>query len=493
MLKICRLTLTSRRWSHVMNNSAPEKSLRLDTLSKAVLDSEYAVRGEIVIRAYELQKQLENGASLPFSRLVYCNIGNPQALGQAPLTFHRQLLSLITNPGSDAKVPEDVQKRARAYLNACPKFGAYTHSKGMDYMREQIAGAIDRRDKVEKTNIEDLFITDGASMGVKTVLELLIGTSTDGILIPIPQYPLYSASIVRLNGTWIGYEMDEDYDQRSGWKINMAEIEKKYTSHRGNVRAIVVINPGNPTGNVLSRDEMEEIVKFAQKHRCVILADEVYQSNIYTDKEFISFRRVVHEMKSPVELFSFMSISKGYYGECGLRGGYLHATNIESDVLAQLYKLFSMTLCSNTLGQALVASILTPPESGDPSYDLFEKEKNSILSSLKRKAKLVEKRLNTIPGIDCMPVEGAMYAFVRVHLPDAYIAKAKNCGKAPDSMYCMDMLEKTGVVTVPGSGFGQKAGSYHFRITILPDEESIGGVLDVFEKFHLELCATYEK
>eukprot|EP00397_Hematodinium_sp_SG-2012_P010289 GEMP01010399.1.p1 GENE.GEMP01010399.1~~GEMP01010399.1.p1 ORF type:complete len:524 (+),score=115.26 GEMP01010399.1:565-2136(+) len=477
------------------------KSLRIDTLPKQVLSAEYAVRGEIVNKSAELQKRLDAGEKLPFTKLVPCNIGNPQSVGQSPLTFHRQVLSLIANPPEIERstYPEDVKQRAREYTKAYPQFGAYSHSKGIDHMRRQVAKYIEQRDgpKVtEKVDVEDIFITDGASMGVKTVLELLISSPNDGILIPIPQYPLYSASIVRLDGKWIGYEMDEDYNTRQGWKINMDVIRKSIAEFRSkpknNVRAIAVINPGNPTGNVMSRKEIEDVIKLAEEEGLVILADEVYQSNVYAaDKKFYSFRQVTLEMGSQVELFSFMSISKGYYGECGLRGGYLHATNIDTAVVAQLYKLFSMTLCSNTLGQAMMASIVTPPKEGDASYELFETEKNGILSALHRKAKIVEERLNNIEGVDCMPVEGAMYAFVRVQLPAKFIEEAKGVGRAPDVHYCFHMLELTGVMTVPGSGFGQKAGSYHYRMTILPEETMLNGVLNDIENFHLNLIKKY--
>merc|ERR1719456_1788192 len=119
------------------------------------------------------------------------------------------------------------------------------------------------------------------------------------------------------------------------------------------------------------------------------MADEVYQDNIYAaGKQFTSFRQVVHELDAKVQLMSFHSISKGYYGECGIRGGYMHLTNIDAEVNDQIYKLFSMTLCSNTIGQAMVASILNPPEPGEPSYDLFTQEKLQKLNALKQKAVL---------------------------------------------------------------------------------------------------------
>jgi len=476
------------------------RSLVPSKLPAGVLDSEYAVRGEIVIRSYELEKQLKEGAKLPFKRIVPCNIGNPQTVGQNPITFHRQVLSLITNPLAieTSPYPADVIQRAKKYIAAFPKFGAYSHSKGIAYMREEVAKAIDKRDGpgVRTSDPENIFLTDGASNAVKTVLEMLITGPTDGILIPIPQYPLYSASIVRLGGKWIGYELGEDYNKPNpSWEFDFDEIRKRISEFQlagGQMRAIAVINPGNPTGNVMSRKEIEGVIKLAQEHKLVILADEVYQSNIYAEgKQFHSFRKVALEMEAKVEVFSFMSISKGYYGECGLRGGYLHATNIDSEVMDQLYKLMSMTLCSNTLGQAMMAAIMNPPQEGDPSYPVFIKEKDDILTGLKKKGKILVEKLNKIPGVQTFPVEGAMYAFVKIDLPQKFIDEANAKGKEPDTLYCLYMVEETGVVTVPGSGFGQRPGTYHYRTTILPEESILRDVLDILAQFHTNLIKRY--
>jgi len=477
-----------------------QRSLRFESLPENVRKAEYAVRGEIVIKSFALQKRLDNGEKLPFTRLVKCNIGNPQSVGQNPLTFHRQLLSLLTNPHAIpmSTLPADVVNRAKEYIKAFPKFGAYSNSKGIKKMRQEVAKFIDRRDGVtdiEKTDIEHLFLTDGASSGVKAALELLVASKKDGVLIPIPQYPLYSASVIRLGGTWVGYELSEDYTTHIGWDIDIEEIKRniaKFEIQGNKIKALVVINPGNPTGNVLTRKSIEQVIRLCEEHNIVILADEVYQANVYAnDKQFFSFRKVVLEMNAKVELFSFHSISKGYYAECGLRGGYIHATNIDPLVLAQLYKLFSMNLCSNTLGQAMVASIMNPPNQGDESYALFKKERDDIYSSLKKKAVIVEQKLNSMNGVQCMPVEGAMYAFPQITFPQLFLEEAKKKGKSPDFLYCVSMMEKTGVVCVPGQGFNQKPGTFHYRMTILPEEKLL---LEVFEKiiiFHNNLMSKY--
>jgi aspartate/methionine/tyrosine aminotransferase len=534
--------------------------LQESDLPGTVLKSEYAVRGEIVLRAQEIQAELDAAkqagvahTKYGFDKLVPCNIGNPQAVGQSPLTYHRQMLSIVTTSPKDMKhngtewkplaevaamprfqdFPLDVIARGYHFLKA-GNIGAYSHSKGALLFRQKIAQYIDRRDAVSgapKVNVEDIFITDGASPAVKTVLELLIRDEKDVVLIPIPQYPLYSASIVRLGGTYVGYELTEDYtapeDQR-GWNLDVPALETLVQTEKAkgnNVRGIAVINPGNPTGNVLTEDVITAIVQFAERHDMVILADEVYQENVYnlnpsqTDskpKEFVSFRTVLYKIGSSAELFSFHSVSKGYYGECGLRGGYVQLDNIDEGINEQMYKLMSMTLCSNTVGQAMMASVTNPPDTADylsewaallnedaevhklaekggmtltaqpPSFALFEQEKSDVLKALQKKAVLTSEYLNSVPGISSMPIEGAMYAFPQVRLPQKYITHARSVmKKEPDSLYCLEMLEALGVIAVPGNGFRQKMGTFHLRLTILPQEEELLRVFKGVRKFHM--------
>lgn len=483
--------------------AAFSRSLTRDTVPQKVLDAQYAVRGEIVTRSSAIRRMLQEGNhSLPFDEVVSCNIGNPQELGMRPVTFHRQVLSILSNPNllEDPLLPQlypsDVIARAREYLQGFSKMGAYSHSKGVELFRKKVAAYIDRRDgPLVPTDIEDLFLTDGASSAAKTVLEAMIDGPLDGLLVPVPQYPLYSAIMTRLGGASIGYTMVEDYKTGNGWGIDVDHIEakiKEFLAIGGRVRGIVVINPGNPIGNVMSLAEVQAVVKLCEKYSIVILADEVYQDNIWrSDKEFVPFRKVILETQSPVELMSFHSISKGYYGECGLRAGYVHMTNIDGGAMDQIYKLFSMVLCANTLGQAMMASLLNPPVLGDPSYVLFQQEKSHILDDLKRKADLVHRELDAIEGIQCLPVEGALYAFPQVDLPPRFVDEAQKLGKAPDLLYCTRMLEATGVVTVPGSGFGQRAGTWHYRMTTLPDERKLREVLGRMRRFHEDLLYKY--
>ena len=190
-------------------------------------------------------------------------------------------------------------------------------------------------------------------------------------MIPIPQYPLYSASLAEYTMEQVGYYLDE----KRNWALDIEELERaiKEGRRRCDVRAIVIINPGNPTGQVLTRENIEAVIKFAYKENLFILADEVYQHNIYDENsKFFSFKRVsdtcvsmiiflivsspkvIMELGAPyseMEVASFMSCSKGYMGECGIRGGYAEIVNMDTGVMAMLQKSISARLCPTVLGQ----------------------------------------------------------------------------------------------------------------------------------------------
>jgi len=221
-----------------------------------------------------------------------------------------------------------------------------------------------------------------------------------------------------------------------------------------------------------------------------LLAEKVYQDNVYAEgKKFHSFKKVAYEMGSPyskMEIASFYSTSKGFMGECGARGGYFEAVNMDSGVKLELNKLSSAQLCSNVLGQVCMFGVVSPPNKDEESYELYMREKNQVLAGLKERAVLVSEILNKIEGITCNHVEGAMYAFPKIAMPQKAIDHAKSLNLEPDMFYCLELLESTGICVVPGSGFLQKSGTYHLRTTILPPIDQIITLLSSFEKFHLE-------
>lgn len=364
-------------------------------------------------------------------------------------------------------------------------------------IREDIASYIMKRDG-HLAKMDDIILSCGASDGIKTVLNLLMtgkdGNEAAGIMIPVPQYPLYSATLTEFNAFPIPYYLNED----NKWSLEVPELKRALSAAKGKClpRAICVINPGNPTGQVLSRKNIEDVIKFAYEEKLILLSDEVYQHNVYAEgSEFFSFKKVMTEMGAPycnMELASFMSASKGYMGECGFRGGYAEIVNFQPDIMAILLKSISAKLCPPILGQVVIDTIVNPPQKGEPSYEQFEHEKNVVLDLLKKKAQLITKLFNSIEGIKCNEVMGAMYAFPRLFLPEKAVAAAKAKNQSPDFFYCFQLLEQTGLCVVPGSGFGEKEGTYHFRITILPPLEEMESVLEKFKEFHLKFLQQYK-
>jgi aspartate/methionine/tyrosine aminotransferase len=468
-------------------------------LNPNLLRAEYAVRGEIVQRAYELEKEGK--------KIIYCNIGNPQALKQKPITYVRQLLclteypTLITDPIAKNSFPSDVIEKAKYVLSENPiGLGAYSQSEGMVFIRKAIAQFIKNRDGIESDPTR-IIITDGASKAIQSIFTLLMKNSNSGFMTPIPQYPLYSATIELYGAKQIKYYLDEE----KHWELNESELESSIReAKKSGIEpvAIVVINPGNPTGAVLSKENIKMIINFARKHDISILADEVYQENIYSENnKFYSFAKIMNEMKiTDVPLFSFHSTSKGFFGECGHRGGYAEIRNLPAEVYEEIVKLQSIGLCSNTAGQIVTYAMVNPPKENEESYDLYIKEKTAILKELKKKAEILAEEINKIKGMSLKSPQGAMYAFVRIDLPDEKGVNLKNMTEKEiseyeakrDGEYCLRLLEETGICVVPGSGFGQKPHTYHFRMTFLPPLEDIKELVKKLKDFHLKYLKRFE-
>jgi len=467
-------------------------------IAPQVLGAEYACRGAIVTRANQLQRELKNtNNSLPFDKLVMCNIGNPQEMGAKALTYPRQILSACFNPEllKMGIYPSDVVQKADEILSDTPCYsvGAYSHSQGIPVCRQKVANFISERDNVE-SNYENIFLSDGASPAIKYVLQACIAGPQHGALLPLPQYPLYSATLSLLQGTQLSYALDE----KSGWGLDLESCEAAILEGIKNgvaPRVFVIINPGNPTGNCLTEDTIKGALELAKKYNMVVFADEVYQTNVYDDRRpFHSFRKVLATMNiaEDVELISFHSISKGVFGECGIRGGYMELTNVNEEGKEQLYKMVSISLCPNTAGQVIAAVMCDLPKVGDASYESHTAEANAVYESLQRRANFLTENLNKVEGIDSQVVSGALYAFPTIELPQRAKEVALSKGMQPDFMYSMDLLEEKGICVVPGSGFGQEDGKYHFRTTILPAEEIMPYVCESIEDFHYSFCKKYQ-
>ncbi|XP_067854033.1 alanine aminotransferase 2 isoform X2 [Heptranchias perlo] len=441
------------------------------------------------------------GAQKPFTEVIKANIGDAHAMGQQPITFLRQVVALCTYPEliRSLHFPADAKERAQRILLDCGgrSLGSYSASQGLDCIRQDVAKYVETRDGGVPVDPNNIYITTGASDGITTIMKFLIsgeGRMRTGVMIPIPQYPLYSAAISELGAVQINYYLDEE----NCWGLDKNELRRSLNEAREYCcpKVLCIINPGNPTGQVQSKKCIEDVIRFAYEEKLFLLADEVYQENIYSEGcKFHSFKKVLYEMgpeySSTVELVSFHSTSKGYTGECGFRGGYMEVINMDPEVKAQLEKLLSVRLCPPVPGQVAMDVVVNPPKPGEESYEMFTMEKMMVLCNLAEKAKLSEKVLNTIPGMHCNPLQGAMYAFPRIFIPSKAIKEAKAHGMAPDMFYCMRLLEETGICVVPGSGFGQKEGTYHFRMTILLPVEKLKVLLQNVKDFHTKFLRKY--
>ncbi|CAH1762162.1 13787_t:CDS:10, partial [Entrophospora sp. SA101] len=480
------------------------KILTYETINSHVRKAEYAVRGELAIRADNIKQELsEKSNKYDFSEIVSCNIGNPQQLDQKPITFFRQVISLLEYPAlllpenwniAKQLYPSDAIERAKLLSKHIKSVGAYSHSQGVLHIRQNVAKFIEERDGYP-TDPNNIFLTQGASIAIQHVLQLIISNDNVGIMIPIPQYPLYTATLSLFNGNPVPYYLDED----NGWKLDIKELDESFVEAKKkglDVRALVIINPGNPTGQCLSEDNIKEVIEFCHSKRVVILADEVYQANIYqhAERPFRSFKKVLKSMGKDYEnfeLFSFHSISKGVIGECGKRGGYYECTGINKNVIDQLYKVASISLCPNVSGQIMVDLMVNPPKIGDESYPTYKQETDAIYESLKRRSQKLCDLFNKLEGVTCNSAQGSMYLFPRIKLPPKAINMAKELGKQPDELYCFEMLEATGVCVIPGNGFRQKKDTWHFRSTFLPSEELFDGFCKKIEEFHKSFLLKY--
>uniref|UniRef100_A0A8C2RZ40 Alanine aminotransferase 1 n=1 Tax=Capra hircus TaxID=9925 RepID=A0A8C2RZ40_CAPHI len=335
-------------------NGLKEKVLTLDSMNPCVRRVEYAVRGPIVQRALELEQELRQK---PFTEVIRANIGDAQAMGQIPITFPRQVLALCVHPDllNSPDFPDDAKRRAERILQACGghSLGAYSISAGVQMIREDVARYIERRDGGIPSDPNNIFLSTGASDAIVTVLKLLVtgeGRTRTGVLIPTPQYPLYSAALAEFNAVQVDYYLDEE----RAWALDVAELRRALRQ-------------------VQTRACIEDVIRFAFEERLFLLADEVYQDNVYAEgSQFHSFKKMGPPYAARQELASFHSISKGFMGECGFRGGYVEVVNMDAAVKQQMQKLRSVRLCPPTPGQVLLDVAVSPPAPSDPSFARFQ-------------------------------------------------------------------------------------------------------------------------
>lgn len=382
-----------------------KKSLKLNDVC-------YDIRGPVLERAREME---EDG-----HRIIKLNIGNP-----APFGF-------------DA--PEEIQQDVIRNMNQA---SGYTDSKGLFSARKAIMHYSQQKN-IAGVTIDDIIIGNGVSELIVMAMQGLLNNG-DQMLVPMPDYPLWTAAVTLAGGTPRHYVCDESND----WAPDLKDIESKITA---NTRGIVIINPNNPTGALYSDEVLNGIIAIARHHNLVIYADEIYDKVLYDGHEHTS----IASLADDVLFVTFNGLSKNYR-TCGYRAGWLIASGIKEqakDYIEGLNMLASMRLCSNVPGQLAIQTALGGYQS---IADLVAPS-----GRLCKQRDLAYKLLTAIPGVSCSKPPAAMYLFAKLD-PNIYPI-------ADDQQFIMDLLLEEKVLLVQGSGFNWHAKTY-FRLVFLPDVE----------------------
>lgn len=444
---------------------------KIDNL-KIIQNASYEVRGELLKKANEIESKIKECEIIyekhpyPFSKVIYCNIGNPLALIPDPIDEYRNFV---------CTVELDMNTNIKKMMNI--DVGAYSPTCGYNFIRKEIQTFISRRDMIEFNNkYENIYLVNGATEGIHAILKLFIWNTKDAILLPRPCYPIYQALTSVFGGSTYFYDLDED----NGWSIDLKSVSLafKLAKKEGKkIHLFTYINPNNPTGAVYDRSSLSEIFRLCHINNCMIICDEVYQEND-RNNSFLSGRKICLENMWKVPIFSLHSISKGFIGECGHRGGYLNTTYVDNEILRTLEKWFSMRLSPNSVGQLFTYAMVKLPFDDIGVQKKIKNKKDEYI----KKSDLIVNGLNKINGISCQKVSGAMYVFPKVQIPTWIKEKTKMTGHTYDFQFCYELLNRYGICVVPGSGFGQKEGTFHFRMTLLPNYDDLVYFLESLTK-----------
>lgn len=378
----------------------------------------YAVRDIILVA---------NEAAKAGKELLYLNIGDPNLFDFAP----------------PAHVVENTYKAMMANKNG------YSPSSGI----KEAVDAIEREaGRKGINNVLDLFVTTGASEAIEICLSALVNEG-ENVLTPTPGYPLYTAIQSKLRNMENPYYLDES----NNWQPDIDDIKSKINDK---TRAIVLINPNNPTGSLYSIEILQQIVDLALEHNLVIFADEIYDKLLFDGKKHTS----IASLNKDVSCITFGGLSKNYFvpgfrigwgivsGRMEVLGNYIEAIN----------KILRARLSANHPEQYAIK----PALEGDQSHLTEAMKKLTI------RRDITVQMLNAIPGISCVKPEGAFYAFPKLHM------------EHNDAQFVNELIRETGVVIVPGSGFGQLPGTHHFRVVFLPNENILTRAYNNIESFY---------
>jgi alanine-synthesizing transaminase len=383
----------------------PTTQIREVAAARRLDNVRYAIR-DLALVADELKRQGHD--------VLYLNVGDPN----------------IFDFWTPAHLIEAVHKSMRDGKNG------YAPSAGIKEALEAIGGEAARKGI---TSVQNVFVTSGVSEAVEIGLTALVNPG-EHVLTPRPDYPLYSAVLSKLDLPVTTYDLNEE----DSWQPDLDEIRRRITPH---TRAIVLINPNNPTGSICSRLMLEQLADLARRHNLVIFADEIYDKLVLDDNSrHISIAAVAPD----VPVVTWGGLSKNYLAP-GWRIGWGIISGEATAVkpyIEGIHRVLRSRLCANHPEQYAIKPALEGPQD-----HLLE-----VCKKLRSRRDLTMKWANSIPRLSCVPPRGAFYAFPKIDIPES------------DEIFVKELCRTKHVLVVHGSGFGQKTGTKHFRIVFLPDE-----------------------
>jgi alanine-synthesizing transaminase len=392
--------------------------------SRKLNDVRYDVRGPILVEAQRLEAEGH--------RILKLNIGNPAPFGfEAP----EAILADVGHHLADSQ--------------------GYSDSRGIFSARTAVAQYYQQRG-LKDTAVDDVFIGNGVSELISMVLQAFLDDGNE-ILVPAPDYPLWTAAVTLSGGKAVHYLCDEDDD----WNPDLADIESKITD---DTHAIVIINPNNPTGAVYSKAVVDGLVDIARRHDLVVLADEIYEKILFEDAVH---HHAAASAGDDVLCLTFSGLSKAYR-VCGYRAGWVMISGpqeIATDFLEGLTLVANMRMCANVPAQHAIQTALGGYQSINeliaPGGRFYEQ------------SMLAHRLLNEIPGVSSVKPRGSLYCFPRLD-PDVYAID-------DDEAFVIDLLRAKKILVTHGTGFNWPTPD-HFRLVTLPDvgmlEEAIGRIAD---------------
>lgn len=390
----------------------------------------YDIRGPVMDESIRLEEEGH--------KIIKLNIGNPAPWG--------------------LEAPEEI---VQDVIRNLPASQGYCDSKGLFAARKAVMQQCQQQG-IPNVTVDDVFIGNGVSELVQMAVQGLINDG-DEVLIPAPDFPLWSAVVSLAGGTPVHYRCDEASD----WQPDIADMRAKTTSR---TRAVVVINPNNPTGAVYEADVLDAIVGLARERDMVIFADEIYDKITYDGAEYIPMATRSDDLLT----VSFSGLSKAYRA-AGFRTGWMILSGAKrraADYIAGLNVLSNLRLCSNVPTQHAVQTALGGYQS---IFDLTEPG-----GLLHRQRTLAHSLLNQIEGVSCTLPKGALYLFPKID--------TKRYNIVSDEQFALDLLREVKVLVTHGSGFHWPEPD-HFRLVFLPREEILRDAIERLERF----LATYRQ